>query len=199
MLWGIGARLSQRVDGLLSEVGTLTHQATLEVRERRQVEHIVYQLQNCWESFVRELILCSATGQYRNQSGLVHSSLSRKISSKEQAAIVLISLYPNRSIEPSWYLSDQAINAATKLQLSNLADITAVLGSTPWPLDDLRYVRNFFAHRSKRSAQEVRALPWFNSKQPITVENTCFDFDTTGIRRIEAWGTFMKLAARQLV
>lgn len=199
MLWGIGGRLSQRVDGLLGEVRRLPSVGTFEIKERRQVEHIVYQMQNCWESFVREMILCSATGYYSNRYGPVKSSLSSKITSKEQAAAVLVSLYPRRRFEPDWYLSREAIDAATRLQLSNLPDITAVLGATPWPLDDLRSVRNFFAHRSKRAAKEVRALSWFNSAQSITIENTCFDFDMTGNRRIESWGAFMKLAANQLI
>lgn len=198
MLLGVGGRLSQRVDGLLGEASLLAQRGGLTVSERRQAEHIVYQMQNCWESFVRELILCSATGLYHNRSGKVSSSLGLKMRSKEHAASVLLKLMKKKR-EPSWYISTDAIMAATTLKLSNLPDIAAVLGSTPWPLNDLRLVRNFFAHRSKHSAQEVRNLPWFSASQAISVENTCFDFDISGDKRINSWGAFMKLAANQLI
>ena len=65
MLANLTVKLSKRVDRLIAEATELADKPDLNTGERRQAEHILYQLQNTWENFVREFVLLSATGRRR--------------------------------------------------------------------------------------------------------------------------------------
>ncbi len=157
------------------------------------MEHAIFQLQNIWEHFVREFVLTSALGTFYSSTGPIVSKLPNKMTSKEHAAHVLMSTYKKRTTEPNWYLPTDAIDAASRLKLSNLSNIAGGLGKTPWLLEDLRYTRNFFAHRSKESAKKVRDMSWFSPKNgAIDVNSTVFFYSYGGAYMIELWATEMK-------
>ena len=52
----------------------------------------------------------------------------------------------------------ECIHAAHLLNIRNHANVAAALGATPSPVDDLRYIRNFFAHRNMTTAGRVRGV-----------------------------------------
>lgn len=191
-------RLGSRIDAL-AEVLRPHENASLARADLFDVERTVIQLQIEWEHFVRAVILDSATGKYRAKSGPVSSTLPMKVLSREHAGFVLIGQYKKRHTEPDWYLPMDAIAAAGKLALTNEATITAVLGVSPWELDDLRYLRNFIAHRSGRSATNLRSAGAVAKADRIVPSAICFDYQQGGLRRYKGWITFMKSVANQLV
>lgn len=162
------------------------------------VERALIQLQIEFELFVRSVILDSATGRFYNSSGNVSSKLTAKLPTRDHASRFIIKKF-NRNREPDWYLPNVAIQAATHLQLTNLSDISIHLGVTPWTIDDLRFVRNFIAHRSKHSAESIRKAQIVPKQGQIDPIALAYSYSATGKRNYEDWTDFVKLIARLLV
>jgi len=198
MLIALTSKLEQRVDVLSLEASTL-FDTPLTPETRRQAEHLAFQLQTTWELYVRNFVLISASGHGTDHSGIVASSLPFGYRSREAAGHYLISLYRRRPHEPDWYRPLDAIQAANMLRINNFAKFAGAIGSTPWLLDELRLTRNFFAHRSKRSALQLRALGWFASTDKISIETTMTPFVTGGIRRFDAWCASIKAVANGML
>lgn len=160
------------------------------------LERLLIQLQVEFELFIRGVILDSATGKFSNSAGLVSSTLFSSKVSREQVSHKLISLYPKRNKEPDWYLSNDAIVAAQKLNLSNFSQISAFLGVSPWMVNELRYIRNFIAHQSKNSSLTIK------DNLPITkishkeLKFFCYSYNVNGRKNFEEWTYFVKLIAK---
>ncbi|MFK3845345.1 hypothetical protein [Stenotrophomonas sp. NPDC078853] len=61
-----------------------------------------------------------------------------------------------KAMEPNWYSAKEASDAAQRIGTLNKGDLAAALGAAGSPADDLRRVRNFYAHRGQNTA--IRAL-----------------------------------------
>lgn len=196
MLGHIVRKLEARVDALAIEMAPLFI-GSLATAERRQAEHITYQLQNAWEIFVRDFVLTSATGRASGNAGPIPASVPRTHRSREAACHLL--LPRPTSLEPKWHIPKEAIRAAQSLGIANLSNVSAAIGSTPWLLNDLRLTRNFFAHRSRSAALELRALNWFGPHEAISIETTLMPFGTGGVRRFDAWCASMKNVSQAML
>lgn len=192
-------RFISKLDNLGDLLSTVDAKAERDTRDIYTAERALIQIQIEWEHYVRALILDSATGSYSNTSGRIRSTIHPSITSREVAAHLLIHSYPNRRHEPDWYLPNQAIDAAVRLGISNMAQISAELGITPWPIDDLRHLRNFIAHRSKRSALSLRGAGIFPVSSGIDILSAAFQYGPEGSKRYSAWVSFAKGAAGRLV
>ncbi|MCQ9615876.1 hypothetical protein L1889_03475 [Paenalcaligenes niemegkensis] len=195
------ARLKQRLSFIEREIDELAAKRVLAKREVHALEKYLVQLQIEWEHFIRRLILDSATGQYQDTSGRVFSKLLNPPKTREQALYTLLSTFKNknRGREPEWSHSTKAIDAATRLQLSNLTAISGYLGVTPWPLDQMRFLRNYIAHQSKNSAVTLRRQSMTSSSGKISVVQIAFDYTPSGVQRYKEWPAFMKTIAQQIV
>ncbi|UTM01270.1 hypothetical protein MID00_17505 [Alcaligenes sp. NLF5-7] len=195
------ARLEQRLSHIEGEIDELSAKPALTKREKSLLEKNLMQLQIEWEHFIRRLILDSATGQFQGINGTVVSGLPNPPKTREQALYTLLSTFRNNNNnrEPEWSHSNKAIDAATRLKLSNLTEITNYLGVTPWPLDEMRYLRNYIAHQSKNSAVTVRQHLMSNPAGKISVAEIAFDYTLSGIQRYKSWPAFMKVIAKQIV
>lgn len=158
MLNSLAAQLERRVDALSADMAPI-FVAPLTASDRRKAEHITFQLQNAWEQYVRNFILWSATGRAVGSAGRIPPSVPRRYRTREAVSHYLL-LITGARYEPNWYRPVDAIRAARKLSIANYANVAAAIGSTPWPLENLRLTRNFFAHRSRSSALQLRALNW---------------------------------------
>lgn len=192
-------RFYRKLDNIEKIISEVDADARRNVASVYCAEKALIQIQIEWEHFVRDLILDSATGVFSNSNGTVISQAFPQIRSRESAAHTLVATYPCRSYEPDWYLPIQAINAAIRLDVSNSAQISAELGLTPWPIDNLRHVRNFIAHKSKRSALNIRNSGMFPPTGNMNVLDASLQYDTGGIKRYQSWIAFVKGAASRLV
>lgn len=197
MLGALVTQLERRVNDLESEIALLLVEP-ISNANRRQAEHITFQLQNFWEMYVRNFVLLSATGHAVDSGGRLQASAPYNFRSREAVRALLLQRTGDR-FEPKWYRPADAIKAARRLQIKNLPNFTAAIGSTPWPLEDLRLTRNFFAHRSRSSALELRALNWFTVGDTISVETTLMPFGAGGVPRINGWCASMKLIAAAML
>lgn len=192
-------RFYDRLDHLSEIIAAVDATANRTSEQIFAAEKALIQIQIEWEHFVRDLILDSATGNFENGSGPIISRSHPSLRSREAAAHRLIGTYPNRQFEPDWYLPVQAIDASIRLDVSNQAQIAAELGVTPWPIEELRHVRNFIAHKSKRSALAVRATGIVGAPASIDVLEAALQYGTGGAKRYIEWINFSKGAAARLV
>lgn len=119
-------------------------------------ELCVIRLHDAWSRFCRELVVTSAYAQPMTAQG---SRVPRApgVKRRDQVIPKLLATYQKRTQEPHWYLSEQCLDAARRLKVSNYSAIFSGIGASfpevsPSPNDQVRLVRNFFAHRHQESA-----------------------------------------------
>ena len=123
-------------------------------------ENAAIQLQDQWSSFCRDVIVSSWRGGVVTLSG---QYLAPRIGAKSESDALsdLRATYTGRlkksaRWEPRWFDPNEAIDAARRLALPNFASVSAGIGLTPSPLDELRAVRNYFAHRCRGTSEKLR-------------------------------------------
>jgi hypothetical protein len=121
-------------------------------------EMCVIRLHDAWSRFCRELVLLSAACRPLSASGRP-VPLAPGISSKANVFAKLQKSHRKPPFwEPRWGDPSECIDASNVLRLSNRAEISLGLGLTPSPVDEVRRIRNFMAHRSKSTADYLREI-----------------------------------------
>ena len=125
-------------------------------QQRFVVELCVIRLHDAWSRFCRELVVTSAYAKPLTAQG---NRVPRApgVQRRDQVIPKLIATYKKRSQEPYWYLTEQCLDAAGRLKVSNYSALSSGIGisfpdMSPSPNDQVRLVRNFFAHRHQESA-----------------------------------------------
>lgn len=126
------------------------------IQQHFAAEMCVIRLNDAWSRFCRELVVTSAYAKPLTAQG---SRVPRApgVKRRDQVIPKLLATYPRRSQEPDWYIPDRCLDAAKRLNVSNYPAISSGIGasfpgSSPSPNDQVRLVRNFFAHRHQESA-----------------------------------------------
>lgn len=124
-------------------------------------EYCVIQLQDAWTRFCRDLILRSSIGNANRAGG---TKIIASIREEHDAVDLLRSRWRGGNSrqppywEPSWFDTQQAAKALSLLRPGNTNDINAALGSSANPIDELRPLRNYVAHRGPTS--NAALLAW---------------------------------------
>ena len=157
-------------------------------------EMAVIRLHDAWGRFCRELIISSAGCRPFTASG-VRLAVPPGIRGRRDVIPFLLSTYRQRTYEPKWAVSGDCLSAAQRIGIANLATVVAAIGSTNSPAEDLRRVRNFFAHRGKWSADQVRFNCTFSVGSQLTLEALVGQLVPPGITRMEAWVIDLRIVA----
>jgi hypothetical protein len=193
-------RVNRRVDALVHVISSFEGAVSRSSSDVHLVEKCLMQLQLEWEVFIRNFILDCATNKFQCGSGPVTSSIPQRLYTREIACHYLISTFPKSRKEPDWYIPARAIRAADSLGLSNLSTVSAELGVSPWEVDDLRFLRNFIAHRSKNSALKLRSVGLASRSGSIRPVDIAYSHSSSGVVNYRRWASFVKnVAARVTV
>lgn len=113
-------------------------------------------LHDSWARNCRDLVIRSACGNTTTLGG-VALSRSALVSGGHGSVIPALQATYRRTrlAEPKWFDVTECVDAAQRLGLGNLATIAAGLGANTSPAETLRAIRNFYAHRSHRTAREA--------------------------------------------
>ena len=118
-----------------------THQLTQEM--------CVIQLNDAWARFCREVVILSAVGRTNTLSGS-YIDPAPQVLERAHVIPILLHSYPRRRyIEPNWHQAKECITAITNLAISNRVTLRDAIGVVDSPAEDLRRVRNYFAHRGE--------------------------------------------------
>ncbi len=161
---------------------------------RLPAEMCLIRLFDAWTRFSRELVIVSAACMPYTATG-IRLQRASGISKRCEVIPRLIQMYPKRRYEPNWGQARECIDAAWRLGVSNSHAISMALGSTTSPANDLRVVRNYFAHRSENAAEEIRKLPWFKAGIDLCVEELAGRRVLGGLTAFEDWVFDLRLVA----
>lgn len=137
-------------------------------------EMAVVRLHDSWARFCRELIVISAHGNTYTLSGF-YIPLSTVMRKRSDVMPYLLSTYKKRQYEPKWSEAVECLDAATRLKIVNHRTVAAALSSSDSPADEIRHVRNFYAHRKHGAAQRACSTGLFSIPfQPSVFELAAF-------------------------
>jgi hypothetical protein len=123
-------------------------------------EYCIVQLLDCWNRFVRDIVLASATGRARDVNGKAILPGPQGALSRAAAMQYVRIKWPKGKKpyhwEPSWFDVGQADMVLDVLQPANALTLKTALGANTNPTEQLRAVRNYCAHRGPISAAKLR-------------------------------------------
>jgi len=159
-------------------------------------------LQDQWSAFCRDLIFKSWRGKVWTAGG-TYLTPNAAATSHTAVLIALRATYTGKQKkaaywQPKWFDPIQTIESAKRLALPNLPSIAAGVGLTPSPLDELRAVRNYFAHRGPEGTS--RLAPFVGG--PVTdlaVHSLVTQSTLGGGYRFERWVAQLDTMARTAV
>ncbi len=162
---------------------------------RLSAEMSIIRLHDAWARFCREIIILSAGGRPYTANGHRLDPVPGIRGISEVIPILLNSYSRPRRYEPKWARPRESIEAGQLLNIPNFFTVSAAIGATNSPAEDLRPIRNFLAHRGKNSADKIRNQIFFNRVDKVTVENVAGKLIPPGIRRFEKWVIDLRLIA----
>jgi len=181
-------RLRSETDWLRREFASASKEPTLR-RSQLTCEMAVIRLYDSWARFCREAVIISAYGKTRTLGGTHLMSSSRPDITKKSTVIpVLISTYRKCVYEPDWDRADKCIDAGQRLSIPNLSTLSSAIGATNSPANEIRYVRNFYAHRRAGSCAHALATNHFAfPRKPIVFKLN--EFTVGGSTVIDSWAS----------
>ncbi len=163
-------------------------------------------MQDCWTRFLRDLVLRSALGNARRADGRLVGVGPLGRMYERDARVLLQKKWPGGKkppyFEPSWYSPDHTSRAIQVLQPNNGNDINTAIGSRNNPIEELRAVRNFAAHRGHTSAGALQPLAsaWLPSwRQPSDLLLQALTIPGTTESRFTQWSRRFRLVAAAAV
>lgn len=153
-------------------------------------ENATIQLQDQWSAYCRDMITASWRGGCTTLGGVVIPKRAG-LSSYASAVAALRATYvgtakKSKYWEPKWFDPVQALDAAKRLGVPNLPTLSAGLGLTPSPLDELRAVRNYFAHRGPESCDRLQ--PFLGARATVALVHQHVSAPTlAGVPQLVRW------------
>lgn len=156
------ARVERRFLAEEARLGALVQRSTTQGDEwsRRSVaEYALIALHDAWNRFARDLILASALGSV-TPSGVPIPRTHLAVTNRRSALLRIRVFYgENRSWwEPGWHDPTHAARASTALAITNAPTVTAAFGASANPIEEVRWVRNFVAHRGPATADRCEQI-----------------------------------------
>jgi len=160
-------------------------------------EMAVVRLHDSWSRFCRELVIVSALGNTITLGGMPLTA-SPGITDRASVIPVLKKKPPRMQYEPKWGRAVECINAASRLAITNLSTVSAAIGAKNSPAEEIRHVRNFYAHRRRESARSATASGLFTSRYyPVVFELA--SYKRAGLTVVESWVHDLLLVAMAAV
>lgn len=149
-------------------------------------EMAVLRLYDAWSRFCREVVIMSAGCRPFTVSG---TRLTRipQVNKREDVIPALMSTFKKQRFEPKWGDASKSIDAAQRLGISNFSTFSAAIGAANSTAEEIRRVRNFFAHRNRDTAFKVRAHPIHKAGMNLEVSTIVGQLVHPGVTKMESW------------
>jgi hypothetical protein len=156
----------------------------------------IIRLHDAWSRYCRELVVRSAACRPRSQT-LGRLPRAAGVNQRGDVLGLVQKLYGRPTWwEPNWGRPGASIDAAKRVGIQNYAIVSAALGSTPSPFEDIRRVRNYVTHPGEDTASEFRSVVRLLG---VTGRPTPEEFVSTtippGISVFESWVASIGLIA----
>lgn len=191
------AALSEPIRRLQMELAWLRrefHAASAGARDRHEqlaAEMSVIRMHDAWARYCRELVILSAWGNSTTLSGSIIPAVVRK---RSDVMPTLLSTFARRKqYEPKWASATECIDAANRLRTANLGTLAAAMGATNSPAEELRHVRNYYAHRRRGAAARAIACNVFSGAKPVVFDLSAYK--NAGETVLDSWTKGLILVA----
>lgn len=170
-LEALAAQITHRTNRLFALAGATLARADPEAY--RTVSYVTVEALSAWSTFSREYYLSCAYLSPKTVSGAVIQHGQSSITDELTAVVsALRSLNPGYQLprsgrvdprqEPDWKRKDVLLRLFNNLSFSNATSVASALSYPTTFFDQLPSLRNFFAHRDRRTAGKVRSLAYRN-------------------------------------
>lgn len=149
----------------------------------------VINLNDYWSQFCKNVMVSSAVGGWTSRSGVMLSRVTG-LGSNNDVMGLLRSTYRSRPPfwEPNWTVASDFIDACRRVGISNLADVSAAIGATGSPAEELRLTRNYLAHRNAdTAARAISVLAFYGATAPLDVDAVITRPAHAGAHLFETW------------
>lgn len=123
-------------------------------------EMVVVRLHDSWSRCCRSMVLQSACG-CSTLSGIKLGPVAGVTNEADALTKYYSSFIRARRYEPKWYSAGDAIDAAQRINIQNRSAVVAALSSVSSPAEEMRHVRNYYAHRGKGTSDKALATGLF--------------------------------------
>ncbi|WP_144410136.1 hypothetical protein [Chromobacterium vaccinii] len=140
------------------------HPIVTSPRNEKEFSHSLINLSSSWANFLRAYVLSSIMGAKLGKNKIttnagfvndINTALGIAIKQIKPNATPRADGSWNDFDEPNWLISNQIIKIATKLNFSNLTNISATFSTGSNSYDTLRIFRNYYAHRNRDLQRKV--------------------------------------------
>lgn len=161
----LGQRARRRAFLLRSLVDTL--QPPLSAEEKRRVAYVAIEALNLWGLFSRAFFISCAVRARDNQGARIVSAHTTIREPREAITFAVHWWKPDLTKkkgpwspfdEPPWTTPTKLLDLMTALGTSNVAVVATAISQEPRSFKDLKTARNFFAHRSEATVDELRTV-----------------------------------------
>ena len=158
-------------------------------------EMLVVRLQDYWAQFVRELIVLSASGRAVTSSG-VRLPARRGFSRTGEVRSWLAANRPNPNRDLDWHVASTSVHWSQRIGIANHTTVTAALGSTNSPEEQVRIYRNFVVHRTKETAERLRRDNFRRNLAPRSLSSLPLEVTAGGVPIFARWVKDFQLVAK---
>lgn len=131
------------------------------------LKFIVISLLDAWSDFNRSVVLKSAVGKCTTVGGSILPK-GKYVAEAEALIAAKTSRKGKIGVEPRWHDARESVATAKKLSLGNYLTYSAAISSLSSPADQIRLVRNFFAHERSDCAEKLMASAGFVSGMDLS-------------------------------
>jgi hypothetical protein len=192
-------KFSLKANKILVAFKATSHRETItccSITHERARSICVIDLHSAWNQFCRDLFFLSSIGGVITRSNqlLTRSNL---LSSNDNLITALRRTYPRPKPsfwEPHWSIASEFIDVCTRLQIVNLSNVSAAIGSTGSVADEVRFTRNYLSHRKTDTAiKALDALSHHGASSPLDIDSLLLVFVPAGVSLFEHWVTNLSL------
>ncbi|MGA2749401.1 MAG: hypothetical protein ABSG59_11550 [Verrucomicrobiota bacterium] len=148
-------------------------------------EMATIRLHDSWARFCREVVVSSAADEPFTGKGMRLPKAPGIRCRGDVIPLIIKSMHLR--FEPRWATASQTVQAAAILRIVNLPTVSAALGAANSPAEELRHVRNFFAHRAENTASEIKRQHFFFAGMRMEVIDLLAAAVHGGVSRFESW------------
>lgn len=185
---------SQQLDMAFNGVSTASLGLSTLIQDSAK-EMLVVRLQDFWSQFVRELIVLSASGQAETSSGTPLPA-TMGFTGVGDVRTWLVANRPSRNRDLDWHVAATSTHWSQRIGIANHSTVTAAIGSTNSPEEQVRIYRNFIVHRTKETADRLRRENHRRGLSPSSLAMLPSETMSGGIPLFTRWVLDFQLVAK---
>jgi hypothetical protein len=151
------------------------------------IEICTIRLYCAWQNFCRQLVILSAYSSPLSPSGNVVPPVLPSEIDAINSVKNFSKMKTGKSYEPNWADANRCLQVAQHLNLRNFSSIAVAIGSTPSPVEVIKAIRDYFAHRNNDTLHKVIIMPVMSGHTISDLPRVIGQTVPSGVSLFEDW------------